>query len=82
LNDPHNGPTKRFRQIGAQTGSVDMSEADLDLLLEAVRTEITAEAQDDFFSEANFHCAIPVAANDNSMEWPLVPFPDGWSASC
>lgn len=22
------------------------------------------------------------AANDNNVEWPLLPFPDGWNASC
>jgi hypothetical protein len=22
------------------------------------------------------------AANDNNLEWPLLPFPDDWNASC
>uniref|UniRef100_Q07N02 Uncharacterized protein n=1 Tax=Rhodopseudomonas palustris (strain BisA53) TaxID=316055 RepID=Q07N02_RHOP5 len=22
------------------------------------------------------------AANDNYLEWPMLPFPDGWNASC
>ena len=24
----------------------------------------------------------PRAANDNQVAWPLLPFPDGWRASC
>ena len=59
-----------------------MSEAELDLLLDAVRTEIEAEALDDLRSQAMFLSPVPTAANDNGTEWPLVPFPDGWEASC
>ena len=59
-----------------------MSEAEFDLLLNAVRTEIEAEALDDLRSQAMFLAPVPTAANDNGLEWPLVPFPDGWEASC
>ena len=59
-----------------------MSEAEFDLLLNTVRTEIEAEALDDLRSQAMFFAPIPTAANDNGPQWPLVPFPDGWTASC
>lgn len=58
-----------------------MSEAEFDLLLDLVRTEMEPDPQD-LASLQTFFAEVPRAANDNSMTWPLVPFPDGWEASC
>jgi hypothetical protein len=59
-----------------------MSEAEFDRLLDIISSEIAPASAGNFFSEETFHRDIPAAANDNGMEWPLVPFPDGWMASC
>jgi hypothetical protein len=56
-----------------------MSEAEFDRLLNAVREAIEPAPPEDFISEPNL---TPKAANDNGMAWPLVPFPDGWHATC
>jgi hypothetical protein len=45
-----------------------------------------AWAMDDRFQDnlpkATVICMPLRAANDNSLVWPLLPFPDGWNASC
>lgn len=61
-----------------------MSEVDFELLLDAVRTAVAPDIEEEFMlGSLPLGRSMPRAANDNDLaDWPLIPFPDGWHSVC
>lgn len=59
-----------------------MSEAEFDRLMDVVRTVLVRDDVEDFLADWSVDLTPPPHVNDNDGPWPLLPFPDGWIASC
>ncbi|MEK9285576.1 MULTISPECIES: hypothetical protein [unclassified Bradyrhizobium] len=59
-----------------------MSEAEFNLMLDAVRDAMAPAPEEEFVPRSWTYDAAPKAANDNEGAWPLLPFPDDWYAAC
>jgi hypothetical protein len=59
-----------------------MSEVESDRQRGTVRATVNRSPQANYWTCAPTLDRPPQIANDNQPAWNLVPFPDGWYASC
>ena len=59
-----------------------MSEVEFERLLDSVRTAIELAPHEVIVADPRNFDRTAKADNDNQLAWPLIPFPDGWCASC
>ena len=60
-----------------------MRNADYERLLDAVSRAVALAPEEEPVARLMpTFIALPKAANDNELAWPLIPFPQGWHAAC
>lgn len=60
-----------------------MTEVEYSRILDAVSGAVATPRRAIPLADTAFRNAPPAAANDNDdSNWPLIPFPQGWSGSC